>query len=199
MSHRCIYCLTPAESLYKKYGTSIKLTQCRQCHRDVDPYTEREWLLVSLDCILLRQAAYRHVLYNREALLGYPLSLILVGSFLQAFSLRTDHRLAAFLLGFVSLYLASQPNDGISTTTTTTTAITLPLALHAANLLLVNIWEEDTFWGCAFLVALYQYRALETLQAGGLWRLVLAQIPMVVTILQQFSSSSYSSLSNKLS
>jgi len=32
----------------------------------VDPYIEREWLLVFMDCVLHRHEAYRHVLYNRE-------------------------------------------------------------------------------------------------------------------------------------
>ena len=41
---------------------------CSQCHKMVDPYIEREWLLVVIDCILLREEAYRHVLYNVDEL-----------------------------------------------------------------------------------------------------------------------------------
>lgn len=66
--YRCIHCLTPSDALYRKYGSStIKLSQCSNCQRDVDPYCEREWLLVVLDCILLREEAYRHVLFHRRA------------------------------------------------------------------------------------------------------------------------------------
>lgn len=55
-------------SLYKVYSTpgSIQLTTCKFCGRDVDPYIEREWLLVIMDCVLHRPEAFRHLLYNRE-------------------------------------------------------------------------------------------------------------------------------------
>lgn len=39
---------------------------CQNCQRIVDPYIEREWLLVVIDCILLRPEAYRHILYNNK-------------------------------------------------------------------------------------------------------------------------------------
>ena len=32
----------------------------------MDPYIEREWLLVVMDCVLHRPEAFRHALYNRE-------------------------------------------------------------------------------------------------------------------------------------
>lgn len=41
---------------------------CTQCHKLVDPYMEQEWLLVTIDCILMREEAYRHVLYNVDEL-----------------------------------------------------------------------------------------------------------------------------------
>lgn len=70
--YRCIHCLQPCHSLYRTIGSSggaaaadIKLSQCASCGENVDPYCEREWLLVVLDLVLLRQAAYRHVLCNR--------------------------------------------------------------------------------------------------------------------------------------
>ena len=44
----------------------MQLTTCKGCDKDVDPYIEREWLLVVMDCILHRCEAFRHVLYNRE-------------------------------------------------------------------------------------------------------------------------------------
>jgi len=66
--HICTNCTTPTATLYKVYSTpgSIQLTTCQNCGRDVDPYIEREWLLVIMDCVLHRPEAFRHVLYNRE-------------------------------------------------------------------------------------------------------------------------------------
>lgn len=79
---RCISCLTPSPTLFKQYrsnatstaaaaatAASIKLSPCSRCEKNVDPYCEREWLLVILDLVLLRHEAYRHVLYNRLQLL----------------------------------------------------------------------------------------------------------------------------------
>jgi Arv1-like family len=90
-SYRCIYCLQPCESLYYRYGDSsstnstsnnsrtttrttdtqqkaissvFKLNRCIVCTNVVDPYCEREWLLIILDLILLRGEAYRHILCN---------------------------------------------------------------------------------------------------------------------------------------
>jgi len=71
----CVYCGTPCACLYrqlnKKSLSSIKAMYCENCHRIVDPYIEREWLLVLLDCILLRPEAYRHVLYNNQDISWY--------------------------------------------------------------------------------------------------------------------------------
>ena len=59
----CIECLTPSASLYRQYSSpsSVKLTRCVVCKKDVDPYVEREWLLVFLDVILHRIPAHRHL------------------------------------------------------------------------------------------------------------------------------------------
>ena len=64
--YRCVYCLTACNALYRDFGglASIQLIRCSNCKSDVDPYCEREWLLVLLDCILLRPEAYRHTLIN---------------------------------------------------------------------------------------------------------------------------------------
>ncbi|KAL3793300.1 hypothetical protein HJC23_003810 [Cyclotella cryptica] len=64
----CTNCSLPTSSLYKVYSTpgSIQLTTCQTCLHDIDPYIEREWLLVAMDCVLHRPEALRHVLYNRE-------------------------------------------------------------------------------------------------------------------------------------
>jgi hypothetical protein len=91
-SYRCVHCATPCASLYRQYTSSpssIKLTACQTCGNDVDPYIEREWLLVSLDCILLRLPAYRHVLYHRldSDSLSYRrmLQTLLASSILQSY------------------------------------------------------------------------------------------------------------------
>jgi Arv1-like family len=79
MAYRCVYCLSPATALWYRSGeggsssgvatttsssstSNIKLKPCAACHQNVDPYIEREWLLVVLDLILLRLPAYRHVM-----------------------------------------------------------------------------------------------------------------------------------------
>ena len=64
----CVECLTPTPSLYRRYTThaSVKLTRCRKCSLDVDPYVEREAMLIAFDVILHRLPAYRHTLFNRD-------------------------------------------------------------------------------------------------------------------------------------
>jgi hypothetical protein len=52
--------------LNKNSLSSIKAMHCEHCKRIVDPYIEREWLLVVIDCTLLRPEAYRHILYNHH-------------------------------------------------------------------------------------------------------------------------------------
>jgi len=91
-SYICVYCETPCSSLYRQYtssSSSIKLTACQKCGNDVDPYIEREWLLVVLDCILLRMPAYRHVLFHRldASSLSYRrmLQTLLASSILQSY------------------------------------------------------------------------------------------------------------------
>jgi len=68
----CVHCLQPSASLYRILGKDvIKLSPCSNCLSPaVDPYCEREWLLVVLDLVLLRTTAYRHVLWNRGSLLA---------------------------------------------------------------------------------------------------------------------------------
>lgn len=101
LRYRCIQCLEPADSLYRTYTreSTIKLSQCEQCGHNVDPYCEREWLLVVIDIVLLRCEAYRHVMFNR--LSGYrrvhesyrkSLQLVVGSSVLQAYLLWEAHR-----------------------------------------------------------------------------------------------------------
>lgn len=66
----CTNCRRPTDTLYRVFSNpgSIQLTTCVSCGRDVDPYIEREWLLVIMDCVLHRPEAFLHVLYNRAPL-----------------------------------------------------------------------------------------------------------------------------------
>jgi hypothetical protein len=105
MRYRCIQCLEPAASLYRTYTreSTIKLSQCESAvcgngTNNVDPYCEREWLLVVIDIVLLRDQAYRHVIFNR--LQGFrvhesyrkSLQLVVGSSVLQAYIFWEAHR-----------------------------------------------------------------------------------------------------------
>lgn len=65
----CIECLTPSVTLFRQISpsspSSIKLTKCIFCRKDVDPYIEREWILVFLDVLLHRLSANRHFYLHR--------------------------------------------------------------------------------------------------------------------------------------
>ena len=68
--YRCLSCGAPSPEFYFRYGeetskNNIQLTECGVCHAVVDPYMEKEWLLVVMDLILLRKIAFRHVYWNR--------------------------------------------------------------------------------------------------------------------------------------
>lgn len=71
----CVHCSTPCAALYRRLSvslSSIKAMTCVNCQKLVDPYIEQELLLVAIDCILLREEAYRHVLYNIDELKEFP-------------------------------------------------------------------------------------------------------------------------------
>lgn len=60
-------CGTEVESLCTEYSESnIRLTRCHSCNQVADKYIEYEALIVLIDIILHRPAAYRHVLFNRH-------------------------------------------------------------------------------------------------------------------------------------
>lgn len=89
LRYRCVECCAPAPSLYKEYTkTSIKLTCCNRCNKNVDPYVERDWALVVLDCILLRLPAYRHVLWNATSYAPLPRMESSTTNFLDGVNLR---------------------------------------------------------------------------------------------------------------
>ena len=86
MRYICTSCTSPTSSLYRVYSSpgSIQLTTCKGCGNDVDPYIEREWLLVVMDCVLHRPEAFRHALYNRD-----PFATILCAQDIQQHSSRS--------------------------------------------------------------------------------------------------------------
>ena len=87
----CVRCSQPCSALYKRLSvslSSIKAMTCTSCGKLVDPYIEREWLLVVIDCILLREEAYRHILFNvdglRELSKERVVQMLLAWTFLDA-------------------------------------------------------------------------------------------------------------------
>eukprot|EP00980_Cylindrotheca_fusiformis_P017405 scaffold5398_cov120-Cylindrotheca_fusiformis.AAC.7 len=100
LPYKCVHCGMPCESLYYQLGaslSSIKALQCSKCGESVDPYIEREWLLVVIDCILMRVEAYRHVLFNTDELKSFSLrqlmQLIFAWSMLDAYLKWESHRI----------------------------------------------------------------------------------------------------------
>jgi len=82
-NYRCTRCLWPCKELFRRLGGGAgrggggssssssssnacyyKLSVCSRCGEIVDPYCERELLLVLLDMVLLRQESYRNFLIN---------------------------------------------------------------------------------------------------------------------------------------
>ncbi|CAH0553945.1 unnamed protein product [Brassicogethes aeneus] len=61
----CINCGNAVNNLYKKYSeTVLKLTECDNCKCIADKYVEYDIVLITVDIILLRITAYRHILHN---------------------------------------------------------------------------------------------------------------------------------------
>ncbi|CDO94058.1 unnamed protein product [Kluyveromyces dobzhanskii CBS 2104] len=62
----CINCGYPVESLYVVYsGNHIRLTDCPNCSKIVDKYVEFDSVLLSVDLLLLKEGAYRHIAFNK--------------------------------------------------------------------------------------------------------------------------------------
>lgn len=62
----CIECTYPGiDQLYCKYNSEyIRLTLCPKCGRVADKYIEFDNVILSLDILLLKKQAYRHLAYN---------------------------------------------------------------------------------------------------------------------------------------
>ncbi|CAH00981.1 sterol homeostasis protein ARV1 [Kluyveromyces lactis] len=62
----CINCGHQVESLYVIYsGDHIRLTDCPKCSQVVDKYVEFDPVLLSIDLLLLKKGAYRHMTFNK--------------------------------------------------------------------------------------------------------------------------------------
>lgn len=64
----CTECGAPSKCLYSTFPRTniIKIEHCSKCKKVVDKYIEFDPTLIFLDLLLLRTAAFRHVLCNRE-------------------------------------------------------------------------------------------------------------------------------------
>ena len=59
-------CIKPVEHLYSNHGNQgIRLTRCKACGEVADKYVEYELLLVMMDVLLHRRAAFIHIVNNR--------------------------------------------------------------------------------------------------------------------------------------
>ncbi len=74
-------------------SNTIRLARCPECRNPVDRYIEIEFLIIIFDVILLRLSAFRHLLFNRQALLlsyqnlflwlRYSLIIIIIDAFIK--------------------------------------------------------------------------------------------------------------------
>ncbi|XP_052769880.1 protein ARV1-like [Mya arenaria] len=65
MKYVCITCGNNSDKLYHDYkGGIIKISICEKCGNVVDKYIEHDLVIVSLDALLLKRQAFRHVLIN---------------------------------------------------------------------------------------------------------------------------------------
>ena len=192
----CVFCSTPCSSLYRQYTTSsssIKLTACQKCGNDVDPYIEREWLLVALDCILLRLPAYRHVLFHRIQAAGLShrrmIQTLLASSILQSYLVWEAWRTLGnglSVISFDKLMIISVMNQIILWTVGTLMgkgnyrhvflAISFPTAFQVITVL-VLVWENTAtvrLLGSLFVLA-FQATAMFCIM-GDYWWFVIAVV-----------------------
>ncbi|KAI1301513.1 Protein ARV1 [Halotydeus destructor] len=85
-------------SVYKVYGndgstrsqltpvTHLKLSECSNCHSEVDSYVELDSCLLMLDAFLLKTKFYRHVLGNCQFSVKTPIKLMIIFVLCNAYS-----------------------------------------------------------------------------------------------------------------
>ncbi|EEB05260.2 Arv1-like family protein [Schizosaccharomyces japonicus yFS275] len=64
---KCVECCAPVSYLYTKFGRgnqNIRLAQCDNCKKFADKYIELDFVLLSIDVILMKPQVYRHLLFN---------------------------------------------------------------------------------------------------------------------------------------
>ena len=63
---RCIECGRPIDRIFltSKWNNDLKLAHCSDCGKAVDKYFECDNIHVTLDLLLLKASAFRHVLFN---------------------------------------------------------------------------------------------------------------------------------------
>jgi len=194
--YRCIHCLTPCDSLYRTYGSStIKLSQCSNCQRDVDPYCEREWLLIVLDCIALREEAYRHVLMHRIADLDLESNLyrngilMICSSLLRSYILSNTQKDPTFHINgaqtthlpFCEIILTCL----IQLFTSVALVYCFLLTLQNCNLLLVPICRDNDPASTAMVAAKSDRIYAPSLMAQAYAAILLPTACQVITILVQ--------------
>lgn len=73
----CIECGDNAAAQFRRFSeTVVKLEQCESCGENVDKYVEFDGVLVSLDVLLHRKPAFRHVLFNRDFNAHWKLGIV---------------------------------------------------------------------------------------------------------------------------
>jgi Arv1-like family len=195
LAYRCVDCGAPAASLYKAYSkTSVKLTSCVHCNRNVDPYVERDWVLVVLDCVLLRLPAYRHVLWNNgfgimTARKGvfYLWAASLLHTYLNRDAIKAEGYettettfVMLFFYSIVSLsmqvvttyfgikYANSKPEKKITSEFQVCLGLLLPLSFSVVTLLIL-VWENTRtvhLLGKCF-GTMFQFTAIQVIAGGA--------------------------------
>ncbi|KAF9669150.1 hypothetical protein SADUNF_Sadunf14G0078100 [Salix dunnii] len=65
MEPRCVECGFPIKTLFVQYSPgNIRLMRCENCKAVADEYIECEFMIISIDLILHKTKAYRHLLFN---------------------------------------------------------------------------------------------------------------------------------------
>ncbi|CCG81540.1 Protein arv1 [Taphrina deformans PYCC 5710] len=65
---RCVECGARVDSLYTEYSKdNFRLTQCPACLRFADKYIEFDYVILTIDVMLLKPQVYRHLLFNSLA------------------------------------------------------------------------------------------------------------------------------------
>lgn len=179
---RCVHCgAGPYGTIFRRYGAqTIKLLPCTRCHLDIDPYFEREELLVALDLLLFRNEAYIHVLANLPlpakthsliiAMLGALLEAILTLQMMKNDDITALDALGGMVshgLGFLVMARILASLWGIhdnAKTLTVNATLWFPSLLYVVPILMQYVWNDDstpTKLISIVLVGLFQCKAIQ--------------------------------------